>query len=391
MLLKPRPIQQGTNPEPDNGKIDLGTVPLTSFEFSNKSPFFVYVRFDWNETILDADPHVLIDPWAQQTYTFSEGTTRLCYQAAADLPTAPNPGNIAPLFWFNATDRSIGGSVPAYQSVGITDQPAQNLTGVSADVSKLVDTDNANERNTVVTRVLNDLFDRFRLTNTGRLFRGDGTATPTERDLLVLLADNSRNANSAPSLYPDGISSWRRTDAAGGWPGSSNGLIFTISEPSDQYTLQLFVDRDADTVYFRTGSAGDTWAAFETVVSRQWLVEWHNGGVELAAPGIAPGFGAVNPVRLRKSRDGFVQAGGRLTNNSGGIHPAGKRILTLPAAWVPPDNMWWPCVWRSATGTLSDDLMQPIFLDVVSREMRLLGPMGNGSEFDLGVVSWWNP
>lgn len=108
--------------------VTLGMVPnefqlsqkCYYFKLSNKSPYHIAVRMDWNTAVLDADPHFIIEPYSVQVVDVKRGTERLSYVTTKRYPTAANPNGSQELFYFQGTIDPIRSS-PAFAAVGLSD------------------------------------------------------------------------------------------------------------------------------------------------------------------------------------------------------------------------------------------------------------------------------
>lgn len=172
-LIPPTLLVLNKYPEAGENRFDFGDRNYSSFEFSNRSPYFVVVRFDWaTQELIDA-PHILLKPWADQAYRIPTHTERLSYMATDRWPVAPNPSNDPPLFWFHATD-FVASSSPGYPNVGLTGAP--NIS-VGENLQKLVSELKPKQRIITANREGdNEFVERFGLDNDGALYIGPGGA-----------------------------------------------------------------------------------------------------------------------------------------------------------------------------------------------------------------------
>lgn len=435
-LIKPRTIAPGTNPEPGAGKEALGE-DMSNFEFSNSSPYYVYVRFDWQEHLVSADPDVLIKPWSNQHYTYRPGTKRLCYQAAADLPASANPADTSPTFWFMASDQTLAPSTPSYQSVGVESAPPTAITGgVTADVSRIIDNDFVTVRNTLLAQLAADTQPRITIRNDGKIRVGDGIAVPLDvyeiiapgqiriiRELLLTelptvpmgaankeyvdsrittLIANQKPAADAPDTWPIGLARMRVTSTAVGYPATMPGYVLSFG--AGIFSSQIFIANDRKELFMRYAISDAAWSTWERIITQTSFdsgISTHSTDATAHAtaindaiiartfvdPVLPSGFTDTTNLRIAQAASGLVTVMGRVRADV--AKPVDSVICAVAVAYRPNRSVTFPCArFPAGLGGPGFEQIMPVYYDTGTFQLRLGDAMAADAKVDLSPLSW---
>lgn len=199
VISRPIELVLDKRPETDYGRVEFGTGQRV-FQFSNRSPYHVAVRWDWNEASLDVAPDALLKPWNDQIIRVREPVTRMCFMATSIWPGADFTSLEVNQFWFLASD---GSSTP--------DSGSYNATGVQGSINILESTRLVNQNSPYGDSVMRiktagDSADRILLTNRGHLlFRDPGVNDLVEDTLqpaaITLDPGNAGGDKGQPSIF----------------------------------------------------------------------------------------------------------------------------------------------------------------------------------------------
>lgn len=342
---------------PDKEDIGAGT---SYFEFLNPSPYYVMVRFDWAESMLDAQPDHVIAPYTnQRVQTLGGPKDRICWVASTLFPKSPNPTGAPERFGFIATETPIQASPASVLSVGVQDAP--QIAASAATLANLENTDQPGGASVLRAKGEFDTTLRFVLTNIGDILTSVGTANPTKalgtpahdtlevfKTLLLpavdsgglraaarrgyvldAIADNiaalpfdSRTGGQDPTAYPARLSYMLTGDTPRGWPVGFAWLFTFRGGASDVATEQMLIG--AGRVFTREWTAGAAWTAWEESATQAFV----NSGLDNRMPrGPFHNTGPVLNMGAATTRT--------ITHNMGQL----PRIIT--ALWKPNGNTAW--------------------------------------------------
>lgn len=378
-IVSPQPLVLDKKPEIEYGRYEFTEPGYRNFEFNNRTPYYVALRWDWDESSLEFAPHRLLKPWCDHTLTLRGSAKRLCFMATSRFPVAASIPTSENSFWFQASNDAIQSS-PSFPNVGVTEQPPVTVTERITEVSSVINRENPGISLDVASRFSGDTNDRLVVLSDGKIQIGDGTQIPASvwRALpdgaagfieflnAVRLPGTGANGNDAatrgfvegfvpPSTpqrvhfnttdqlgptavltYQEGVTLMAVT-VGGGWP--VDGLLVTFINPAKNRASQLLFESAGERIFARNlEAATTTWKPFRSILNP---VTWD----VLNTP---PAFNLLNQFAITIEKDGFKSMRGRLQVNTARV--AGAVLFTLAAAYRPATTQF-KTVWAYKGGT----------------------------------------
>lgn len=249
VISRPVELILDKRPDANYGRVEFGAGQRV-FQFSNRSPYHVAVRWDWNETSLDVAPDALLKPWNDQIIRVREPVTRMCFMATSIWPGADFTSLEVNQFWFLASD---GSSTP--------DSGSYNATGVQGSINILESTRLVNQNSPYGDSVMRiktagDSADRILLTNRGHLlFRDPGVNDLVEDTLqpaaITLDPGNAGGDKGQPSIFVknEGFLIGRSSVINTPWVDFEPAGVFRVFALDPQYQTSYRVLPTGEVVY----------------------------------------------------------------------------------------------------------------------------------------------